>query len=69
MQCSLMSAKCLISHIHVSDIVSYTCLDENIAALGKMKADEGPKHDNRKSNDRAQSPQNPHPMLQNSGIR
>ena len=37
-----MSAKCLISHIRVSDIVGYARLDENIAALGKIKADEGP---------------------------
>ena len=37
-----MSARCLISHIRVSDIVGYARLDENIAALGKIKADEGP---------------------------
>ena len=37
-----MSAKCMISHIRVSDIVGYARLDENIAALGKIKADEGP---------------------------
>ena len=37
-----MRAKCLISHIRVSDIVGYARLDENMAALGRIKADEGP---------------------------